>query len=220
MTCETGPVCLKKGLVFLLLLIGAQTIFSEDIAYPIMVRSVCRGPTGVDRFGFGHFLEFEFGERIDGPLPELQFDKDASDGCFVVSRPLKTPYFGCEEAELRYDAVRHRLFNIRLYWRKKSDMRPLAYCRDSAKIAAEAKTKLGLPLIESRVVKEEDFSKLKIGACAVRYVMSDKSFTVVVEVRKETGGRADFFVSVTSHSVLMRQKASEKTSNNLVEIDI
>jgi len=194
--------------------------FAEDCLYPVMQRTVCTGPKGVDRLGYGSFLDFEFGARLKELLPPLKTDSLSSNKYYGVVKELKPPYYGCKEIELRYDFERHMLFNATMHWTTDTISRPVSYCKEAAEMASSAHSRLNLPLVDKIVVKEADYSALKVGDVAVRYHMEDKSFTVKVEVRKENGGCVGFFVSATSHSVTNVPKIVLKNFDDKIEVDI
>ena len=88
MTCK-----LKRLMVMgMMILTGFSLVATDDkVVVPVgLVRSACLAPRGVNRFGFGCFREFQFGEKyipLDGDVPVKAPEIDVE---LLVERKLET----------------------------------------------------------------------------------------------------------------------------------
>ena len=106
---EGSMICIGNIACLLMVTIGTAT------NYPMipMVRTSCRAPAGVWRFGGGRFGEFAFGERITSFSNYEKLSCVQVDGAARVVVKVRKPYFGFAEAKLHFSKT-NRLFKVEM----------------------------------------------------------------------------------------------------------
>lgn len=109
-------ICKLKRLMVMgmMILAGFSLVATDDkVVVPVgLVRSACLAPRGVNRFGFGCFREFQFGEKyvpLDGDVP---LKRPETNGELLVERKLENPWCGFVKALLCYAKGNGLLYKI------------------------------------------------------------------------------------------------------------